>query len=390
MKKAFCPKGKASVAEPATAEAMGRTVWVELMVLTLPTASRAQFTYTTNADNTLTITGYHGPAWSAVSVPSRIQGRLVSAIGDGSFSVFVENSPITSITIPDSVTTLGSDAFDEDSGLTNVSLGHGLTTIGFRAFEDCFSLASITTPRSVTNIGGGAFLGCGSLSDISVEPENQVYSSLGGVLFDKNQTILIDSPQGIGGSYTVPNTVRTIAYEAFYLCGGISNVVIADSVTEIGEGAFTCCSGLGSVTIGKGVFYLASSAFFSPLSVNNLELFFRGDAPAVGDRVFGVNQATAYYLPGTTGWPEFSANNGIPAVLWNPLVQADTLGARSNQFGFNIAGSTNIPVVVEACANLSNPVWTPLQSFNLTNGLMRFSDAQWTNAPARFYRMRTP
>ena len=59
-------------------------------------------------------------------------------------------------------------------------------------------------------------------------------------------------------------------------------------------------------------------------------------------------------------------------------------------FGFIISWATNVPVVVEACTNLANPVWFPLQTNTLTGGSFYFSDSQWTNYPARFYRFRSP
>jgi hypothetical protein len=100
--------------------------------------------------------------------------------------------------------------------------------------------------------------------------------------------------------------------------------------------------------------------------------------------------ATVYYLPGTSGWSSTFADR--PAVLWNPLIQAGdaSFGVRSNQFGFNITGTTNIPIRVEASANLASPVWIPLQTLTLTNGLFYFSDPQWTNYPGRYYRISAP
>jgi hypothetical protein len=93
-----------------------------------------------------------------------------------------------------------------------------------------------------------------------------------------------------------------------------------------------------------------------------------------------------YYLPGTTGWG--TTFDGVPAVLWNPQAQTSdgSFGVQSNQFGFNITGTTNIPVVVEACTNVSNPNWLPLLNCTLTNGIVYFSDPRWTNYPSRFYR----
>jgi hypothetical protein len=98
---------------------------------------------------------------------------------------------------------------------------------------------------------------------------------------------------------------------------------------------------------------------------------------------------TAYYLAGTTGWEEFSTNTGISTELWNPQIQSTeaNFGFQNNQFGFNITGPPNLPVIVETADNLTSSNWTPLQSFTLTNGSVYFSDPQSTNSPARFYRI---
>jgi hypothetical protein len=94
-----------------------------------------------------------------------------------------------------------------------------------------------------------------------------------------------------------------------------------------------------------------------------------------------------YYLPGATGWTNSFA--GLPAVLWNPVIQTQdgSFGVQSNQFGFTITGTANIPVVVEACTNPANPTWIPLLAGTLTNGSLYFSDPAWANYPERFYRI---
>jgi hypothetical protein len=104
------------------------------------------------------------------------------------------------------------------------------------------------------------------------------------------------------------------------------------------------------------------------------------------------SQATVYYLPGTTGWSNFSSTTGLPAVLWNPMIQTEDgrFGVSSNQFGFDITGTNNFTFVVEACTDLANPIWIPLQTNTLANGSFYFSDPQWANYPARYYGLGLP
>lgn len=123
-------------------------------------------------------------------------------------------------------------------------------------------------------------------------------------------------------------------------------------------------------------------------------VFFTGNAPAVpagGAKEFDFDtKAAVYYLPGNAGWSNTFA--GVPALLWNPLIQtnAGSFGRRNNLFEFNIAGTTNIPIVVEAGVGLANSVWTPLTNVNLTNGLFHFSETLQTNSASRFYRISSP
>ena len=143
----------------------------------------AQYTYVTNADNTLTITGYHGPMFGVVIVPSQINGLPVTSIGDNSFSPFLLNSGPSSITIPDSVIRIGNGVFEEDTALATVTIGVAVTNIGFGVFEDC-----------------------GSLNSITVAPQNPAFSSVNGILFDKNQTSIIHYPPNKSGAYEIPDT----------------------------------------------------------------------------------------------------------------------------------------------------------------------------------------
>jgi hypothetical protein len=139
-------------------------------------------------------------------------------------------------------------------------------------------------------------------------------------------------------------------------------------VTSLGEEAFYYCTSLTAV-------------------------YFRGNAPSADSSVFYDDaNATVYYLPRTTGWANLTANAGRPTVLWNAQVQTGgaSPGVRTNQFGFTITGANGLVIVVEACTNLANPAWSPLQTITLTGSPAYFSDPQWTNYPARFYRLTMP
>jgi len=172
----------------------------------------------------------------------------------------------------------------------------------------------------------------------------------------------------------------------------LTNVTIQKGVMSIGAGAFEGCESLFNVTIPDSVTYIAPDAF--GFCTNLTEVYFQGNAPSIVDSsVFDrTDNATVYYLPGTTGWG--STFGGRPTALWslpNPLVLASGtgLGVQTNGFGFTISWAANIDVVVEASTDLANPSWIPLKTNILTGGSSYFSDPQWTNFPGRFYRLRS-
>ena len=212
--------------------------------------------------------------------------------------------------------------------------GLPVTAIGNNAFSYCTNLTSVTIPNSVTSIGDYAFYGCTSL--ISV---------------------------------TIGNSVTSIGDEAFANCNSLTSVTIPNSVTSIGSAAFAFCPSLTAV-------------------------YFRGNRPSVGSDLFVYwDNAIVYYLSGTTGWGTTLGDR--PTQLWllpNPLIlnNGSGFGVRTNGFGFIISWATNISVVVEACTNLANPIWSPVGTNTLTGGSSYFSDPQWTNQPSRFYRLRSP
>ena len=129
-------------------------------------------------------------------------------------SAFLGCSGLTSITLPESVTSIGGSAFKRCSGLTSITLPESVTSIGDYAFSYCSGLTTITLPESVTSIGDCAFLGCANLEGIVVSEENLVYSSLDGVLYNKDKTELLKWPDK-KLSVTIPESVTSIGESAF-------------------------------------------------------------------------------------------------------------------------------------------------------------------------------
>jgi len=166
-------------------------------------------------------------------------------------------------TIPDSVTTIGVEAFHSCDSLTSVTIPDSVTSIEFNAFSSCDSLTSVTIGNSVTTIGYAAFSSCTSLTNITVADGNTAYASQDGVLFNKDKTTLIQCPGGKTGAYTIPNSVTSIGTSAFEDCDSLTSVTIPDSVTSIGYYAFSHCYRLTSITIPDSVTSIGYRAFFS-------------------------------------------------------------------------------------------------------------------------------
>ena len=205
------------------------------------------YTYRVESDGTVTITDCDKSAQGAITIPSQIDGKPVTSIGN---SAFVYCNGLASITIPNSVTSIGSWAFCNCDRLTSITIPNSVTSIGSDAFCGCDRLTSVTIGSGVTRIGSEAFSGCEKLTQINVDTANTSYSSENGVLFNKGKTELIRYPEGkTEASYTIPDGVTSIGSYAFSHCNNLTSITIPDGVTSIANGAFDGCQKLIQINV---------------------------------------------------------------------------------------------------------------------------------------------
>jgi hypothetical protein len=236
----------------------------------------SDFTYTVNTDETTaTITGYTGNP--DVVIPTDIDSYPVVAIGDNAFA----NSTITSVTIPNSVITIGNGAFNYCTLLETITIPDSVITIGNDAFIGC-RITSITIPNSVTTIGNSVFNGCTLLETINIP---NLVTSIGSGTFASCTSLI---------AITIPNSVTSIGNGAFIVCTSLNNVIIPNSVITIGDDAFNSCTSLDTITIPDSVTTIGNGA----LSTTNLNSFIFPRLDTINDNMFlNCSNLTSITIP---------------------------------------------------------------------------------------------
>ncbi len=284
------------------------------------------YDYTLDADGGAVIARCREAA-PALTVPAEVDGHPVKAIGDGAFNF---RSQLVAVTIPDSVTgvgtnpwcrcdsltslcvspshptlavidgilyhksdrrliccppkktgaleiprgirSIGENAFWECAGLTSVTLPDTLEHVGSRAFYRCAGLTSVLLPDALSKVGENPWQACGSLSSILVSPGNGSLRVIGGALCTADGTRLICFPAARQGAFDIPEGIKIIGENAFYSCAGLTSVTIPGTVTAIGDGAFAWCAGLKAVTVPDSVTAVGAEAFYCCESLERITL----------------------------------------------------------------------------------------------------------------------
>ena len=281
------------------------------------------------------ITAYVGNS-GAVTIPN-----TVTSIGENAFH---DCKILTSITIPSSVTSIGNTSnygafdgcdsietltyntnaigsnFSNKKLLKNINIGDAVTSIGGHAFRDCSSLTSIEIPNSVTSIEEEAFNSCNGLTSITIP--NSV-TSIGNNAFGYCSSLT---------SVTIPNSVTSIGEYAFDHCENLKSITLPNSITSISNGAFSDCSSLTSITIPNSVTSIGDNAFRSCSSLTSVTI--PKSVTSIGEEAFNMNYIDGYYfnlktvtIPNSVTSIGNNAFRDIKNIVYNGTAEGSPWGA---------------------------------------------------------------
>ena len=219
---------------------------------------------------------------SNIVIPESYNGKPVVGVIDYGF----EKSQLKSITIPNSIATIGKYAFSGCTNLANIVIPDSVTSIGESAFNNCSSLASISLSKNLKTISYRIFSNCTSLKSIVIPTG---VTSIGDTVFDKCTKL---------ESITLPNTLTSIGGTAFLRCASLKSITIPESVTSIGNSAFSGCTSLTNIVIPSGVKAINDNTF------NDCEKLVSITIPAsvtsIGERAFsGCYELSTITFKGT-------------------------------------------------------------------------------------------
>jgi hypothetical protein len=267
-----------------------------------------------------------------------LPGNIISISGEWKSGPFYRCSSLTSINIPESVTSIGHDAFSGCSSLTSINIPEGVKSIGYRAFSSCSSLTNINIPEGVTSIESSAFDGCSSLTSINI-PKG--VTSIGHDAFSGCSSLT---------SINIPESVTSIGNYAFYGCSSLTSINIPESVTSIGSGAFRGCSSLTNINIPKGVTSIGNYVFDGCSSLTSINI--PESVTSIGSGAFdGCSSLTSITIPESVTWIGSNAFRGCSSLTNINIPKGVTSIGMYAFYGCSSLTSITIPEGVTSIGN---------------------------------------
>ena len=201
------------------------------------------------------IMGFVGSS-TFVKIPDTIENKPITIIGREAFK---QSKDFTEIVLPNTIKIIEESAFRDCHWLRNLAIPEGVTRIDDGAFTAC-GLTELFLPASVSHFGN-AIYACPTLVTVGVDPANRVYTSIDGLLYDKQVTAILRCPEGRSEPVVLPSTITTVGRMAFHHCLNLSSISLPERVTAIGQMAFYRCTKLERVAIPRGVKKLEAQTF---------------------------------------------------------------------------------------------------------------------------------
>ncbi len=412
---------------PYTVELVGIGVYTSYADIQFGITIPAQVTYNSTTYSVTSIGSFVGYSnLTSVTIPSSVR-----SIGSASFSsnyltsvyytgtiaewcgitfgsqplsnahnLYINNTLVTDLVIPNTVTGINNYAFQGATCLTSVTIPSSVTSIGQYAFQGCSGLSEITIPNSVTSIGQKAFAGCSGLVDMTIPfvggsatATEASASTLFGYIFDyatSSGTGTIEQSYSYGSSIYayIPSSLRSVTvtggnllYGAFMNCSMLTSVTIPNSVTSIGDFAFYNCSGLtGTLTIPNSVTSIGDYAFYRCSGLTGT-LTIPNSVTIIGSGAFcycsGLTSVTIGNSVTSIGNTAFYGCDGLTDIYANPATPP-TLGTENFNYSF-ISGDDGIHHEYHYDAT----VWVPCGSaaaYRTADEWGNFSDIRETGA----------
>jgi hypothetical protein len=251
-----------------------------------------------------TLTRYLGDE-TFVSIPDTF-----TSIGD---EAFAENDTITSVEIPDTITSISYNAFKNCTALTNIIIPDSVTKVGPGAFEGCTALTSVDIGKGVSSWGSGVFANCDKLASVSIDEDNQYLTYYNGAIYNGNMTMLYQVlPNREGENYLMPNTVKTIDTYAFWNQINTKNVMVSSEVSEIPRYAFTNMGTVENVIIQNTTTKINEKAFSN--NANLKQVAIPSSVTTIDKKAFDGSTGFKIFTTKSSTADTFGKNNSIEVI----------------------------------------------------------------------------